>query len=384
MLESNNMAWFSSLLNRHLKCRNADFSWVALGRLSLLAGIALNLPGCASLGPSSVDRDRFDYINAISSSWKQQTLLNIVKMRYADTPVFLEVGQIISGYQLQGAVTVSGTLNSASVVGDVLNLGSAATYIDRPTITYTPLTGAHFLQVLMTPIPPPALFKLVEQGWPVDLLLQVGVQSINGVSNRKGGARGHAGDPEFVALLAAFQRLQGSGALGLRVEMSKETKQEGTVLVISRKDLPPEVEADRALVRKLLGLRSDVQEFKVVYGSVPEKDDVVAVQTRSGFQILNLLGSTVEAPPEHVAERRTYPPFSEPKGVQPQPPLIKVHADSSLPADAFAAVKYRDYWYWIDDRDFRSKSVFSFLMIIMTLAETGEKVQPPVVTIQGN
>jgi hypothetical protein len=127
-----------------------------------------------------------------------------------------------------------------------------------------------------------------------------------------------------------------------------------------------------------------VQEFKVVYGSVPEKDDVVAVQTRSGFQILNLLGSTVEAPPEHVAERRTYPPFSEPEGVQPQPPLITVHADSSLPADAFAAVKYRDYWYWIDDRDFRSKSVFSFLMIIMTLADTGEKVQPPVVTIQGN
>jgi len=378
------MVRLSSLLNRHLKYLDATFSWAALGRLSLLVGIALNLLGCASFGPSSVDRDRFDYINAISSSWKQQTLLNIVKMRYADTPVFLEVGQIISGYQLQGAVTVSGTLNSASVVGDVLNLGSAATYIDRPTITYTPLTGAHFLQVLMTPIPPPALFRLVEQGWPVDLLLQVGVQSINGVSNRKGGSRGHAADPDFVALLAAFQRLQASGTLGLRVEVSKETKQEATVLVISRKDLPPEVEADRSLVRKLLGLRTDVQEFKVVYGAVPEKDDVVAVQTRSGFQILNLLGSTVEAPPEHIAEQRTYPPFPEPEGAQPQPPLIKVHADNSLPADAFAAVKYRDYWYWIDDRDFRSKSIFSFLMIIMTLADTGEKVQQPVVTIQGN
>ncbi|MDO9269455.1 MAG: hypothetical protein Q7T96_10145 [Methylobacter sp.] len=377
------MAWFDSLLKR-LKHRETSLAWTALGRLLLLASIALNLPGCASFGPSSMDRDRFDYINALASSWKQQTLLNIVKMRYADTPVFLEVGQIISGYQLQGAVTVSGTLNSASAVGDILNLGSAATYIDRPTITYTPLTGANFLQVLMTPIPPPALFRLAEQGWPVDLLLQVGVQSINGVSNRKGGARGHAADPDFVALLAAFQRLQSSGALGLRVEMSKETKQEGTVLVISRKDLPPEVEADRSLVRKLLGLRSDVQEFKVVYGSVPEKDDVVAVQTRSGFQILNLLGSTVEAPPEHIAERRTYPQFAEPEGAQPQPPLITVHADNLLPADAFAAVKYRDYWYWIDDRDFRSKSVFSFLMIIMTLADTGEKVQPPVVTIQGN
>ncbi|MDP1663505.1 MAG: hypothetical protein Q8L79_00125 [Methylobacter sp.] len=377
------MAWFDSLLKR-LKYREATLAWTALGRLSLLASIALSLPGCASFGPSSVDRDRFDYINAIASSWKQQTLLNIVKMRYADTPVFLEVGQIISGYQLQGAVTVSGTLNSASAVGDIVNLGSAATYTDRPTITYTPLTGAHFIQVLMTPIPPPALFRLIEQGWPVDMLLQVGVQSINGISNHKGGARGSAMDPDFAALLAAFQRLQASGALGLRVEVSPETKQEGTVMVISRKDLPPEVEADRKLVRKLLGLRTDVQEFKVVYGSVPEKDDVVAVQTRSGLQILNLLGSTVEVPPEHIAELRTYPTFQESEGARSLPPLIRVHADNLLPDNAFAAVKYRDYWYWIDDRDFRSKGVFSFLMIIMTLAEKGEKVQPPVVTIQGN
>jgi hypothetical protein len=378
------MACSGSLLKRPLKYRDVISAWVGPGRFSLLAGIVLGLPGCASFGPPSVDRDRFDYINAIASSWKQQTLLNIVKMRYADTPVFLEVGQIISGYQLEGTVGVSGSLSSASAVGDIVNLGTTGRYTDRPTITYTPLTGAHFLQVLMTPIPPPALFRLVEEGWPVDQILQVGAQSINGLANRKGGARGHAMDPDFAALLAALQRLQGSGALGLRVEISKDTKQEGTVMVISRKDLPPEVEADRALVRKLLGLRSDLHEFKIVYGAVPEEDDVIAVQTRSGFQILNLLGSNVEVPPEHIAERRTYPPIPEPGGARSLPPLIRIHAEKSRPDDAFAAVEYRDYWYWIDDRDFRSKGVFTFLMIIMTLAEKDNKVPPPVITIEGN
>jgi hypothetical protein len=373
--------WMGSRLRSCLKKRG----WATVGHICLLASIVLSLPGCASFGPPSVDRDRFDYINAIASSWKQQTLLNIVKMRYADTPVFLDVGQIISGYQLEGTVSVGGSVSSRSAYGDVLSLGTAGRYTDRPTITYTPLTGAHFIHVLMTPIPPPALFTLVEQGWPMDMLMQVGVQRINGISNSKAGARGHAADPDFARLLMAFQRLQASGALDLRVEVSKESKQEGMIMTISKKNLPSEIQADRDLVRKLLGARPDLQDFKVIYGGVSNKDDVVAIQTRSGLQILAELGANVEVPAQHIAELRTYTPIPELRGgAQSLLPLIRIHAEKLQPADAFAAVKYRDYWYWIDDRDFRSKGVFTFLMIIMTLAETGEKVQAPVVTIQGN
>ena len=379
------MNWMGSCLKRYLKSRGTASDCRTVARITLLAGIVLNLAGCASFGPPSVDRDRFDYINAIASSWKQQTLLNIVKLRYADTPVFLEVGQIISGYQLEGTVSVAGTLNSASALGDVLSLGTAGRYTDRPTITYTPLTGAHFMHVLMTPVPPPALFTLIEQGWPVDMLMQIGVQRINGISNSKSGARGQAADPDFARLLTAFQRLQASGALGLRVEMSRESKLEGMVMTISQKNLPPKIQADRDLVRKLLGVRPDLQDFKVVYGGVSNKDDVVAIQTRSGLQILAELGANVDVPAEHIAELRTYPPIPAPGGnAQSLPPLIRIHADKSQPADAFVAVKYRDYWYWIDDRDFKSKGIFTFLMIIMTLAEKGENVQAPIVTIQGN
>ena len=64
--------------------------------------------------------------------------------------------------------------------------------------------------------------------------------------------------------------------------------------------------------------------------------------------------------------------------------MVRIQSGTAKPADAFAAVKYRDYWYWIDDRDFRSKGIFTFLMVIMTLTEKGEKVQEPVVTIQTN
>jgi hypothetical protein len=50
-------------------------------------------------------------------------------------------------------------------------------------------------------------------------------------------------------------------------------------------------------------------------------------------------------------------------------------------ADAFVAVPHHGYWYWIDDRDLPSKRMFSFLMFIFTLAETGGKEGGPIVTI---
>jgi hypothetical protein len=51
------------------------------------------------------------------------------------------------------------------------------------------------------------------------------------------------------------------------------------------------------------------------------------------------------------------------------------------PADAFVSIPYRKSYFWIDDRDLMSKKIFSFLMFVFTLVETGEKGAAPIVTI---
>ncbi len=128
--------------------------------ISLLALILMVAPGCTHLGPKTVAVDRFDYSSAIAESWKQQTLLNVVKLRYMDLPVFVDVASLVSGYSIQTGVNLNGTVSSERAVqGNLASIGGQAVYTDRPTITYVPLTGEKFLRGLITPLDPKNVFS---------------------------------------------------------------------------------------------------------------------------------------------------------------------------------------------------------------------------------
>jgi hypothetical protein len=118
----------------------------ARGFYTLLSFLSILLIcGCKSLGPSTVPRDRSSYSDSISESWKRQTLLNIVKLRYFDPPTFVDVGQIVAGYSLETSLSAGGNISSAGAVqGNSGTLGGAAKFTDRPTITYTHLYAPYW------------------------------------------------------------------------------------------------------------------------------------------------------------------------------------------------------------------------------------------------
>ncbi len=65
-------------------------------------------------------------------------------------------------------------------------------------------------------------------------------------------------------------------------------------------------------------------------------------------------------------------------------PFVRIHSGDASPNDAYAAVRYRQHWYWIDDADFGAKRAFSFLMLSLSLAQTGSTPQPPAIAIPAN
>jgi hypothetical protein len=355
-------------------------------RLPAVLLALLSLAGC-TMGPRTVIRDRFDYSAAVADSWKSQMLLNLVRLRYGDTGVFLDVGQIVAGYTLESVASAGVvwnifgvTIPHPNVPNNIVTGGIAGRFTDRPTITYTPLMGERFARSMMSPIPPAAVLSLLQAGYPVDLVLRLMVSVINGIANRYGGdARARPADPEFHVLLERMRRVQLSGGIGMRVH---RTNKEEAVVMTFRQRLEPGIEEDILAIRTLLGLDPAGREFRVVYGSVSSGDKEVAILTRSALEVLVDLSSFIAVPEAHVVDHRvgpTAPPEMGPAG--PVRPLIQVSSGKEAPADAFVAVTYRGHWYWIDDRDMGSKRMFSFIMFIFTLVEPGSKESPPVLTI---
>jgi hypothetical protein len=352
---------------------------------ALLHLTVLGMAGCASIGPGTVTRDRFDYTAAVAESWKSQMLLNLVKLRYGDTPVFLDVGQIISGYTVETAFSASGTIfNASGVVPGVpdssVGLGAQGRYTDRPTITYAPLVGERFARSLMTPLPPPAILSLIQAGYPVDAVLRLAVHEVNGIRNRYGGdLRARPADPEFYVLLRNLRRIQASGGIGIRVQ---RTDRGEAILMTLRQKVDPATAEAILTVRTILGLDPAAQEIRVVYGSVAASDKELAILSRSILEILVDLASFIRVPEVHVLEGRVGPTHEDEAGSEgPLRPLIQIGNAAERPSDAFAAVRYRDYWFAINDHDMPSKRLFTFLMFLFTLVETGGKEGAPIVTI---
>jgi hypothetical protein len=103
------------------------------------------------------------------------------------------------------------------------------------------------------------------------------------------------------------------------------------------------------------------------------------------LQVMIDFASYIDVPESDVAEGRVYASIRESEEVESEfPPLIKVQNSISRPDDAYASVKYRDRWFWIDDRDYPSKRLFSFLMYLFSLTETGGTQAAPIVTIPTN
>jgi hypothetical protein len=336
----------------------------------------LPLCGCFHLGPDRLEQDETDYSQALGDSQNQQTLLNVVRIRYADTPSFLQTTQIISSYQLQQSVqgglqTFPGASTNA---GNYLTAGASAQFQQSPTFTLQPIIGEQFADSFIRPLSPTELMPLIEGGIPVDVLFRLGVQSVNNLQNARAlGGNGSQGSPAFFLLLHDLRLLQIAGLLDAtqrdgKTETTQKAKPAEQVYLEIGVTADPDLTATAAEARELLGMKPDASGAEIVYGVGTPAGGQISILTRPMLSILSQLAIQVDVPPADIADGETTPSVGN-IGIEHRPVVI-VHSGSKAPPDAFVSIKYHQTWFWISDNDFDSKVAFSIVQILLALTQT--------------
>src|SRR5271169_2925493 len=177
-----------------------------------------------------------------------------------------------------------------------------------------------------------------------------------------------------------LRELQATNEFGLRVEEKPGTA--GAIVGFRAHQLDQAKAATAREVRQLLHLSPDAEEFKLSIGAVAASDKEIAMLTRSMMEII--AEASAEIPDSDITEGRAtrMGTAGAPSDLGPAFSL-RVRSSATKPAanEASAAVQYRNHWFWVDDRDLNAKRGLGFLMVLLTLAESGQPGSPPVLTI---
>lgn len=347
---------------------------IALIATSMISGLS----GCASMGPGTLRHDRFDYNDALSDSWKEQILLNIVKLRYGDTPMFVDVAQIISGYSITGSLSANYTTPFARLPVSNFILGANTTYSDKPTIIYKPQTSAPFIKNLMTPITPASLLALIQSGYSAEFIFQFAIDGINGLENLRGlGAERHSAKPDFLQALTSLQNVLSAHAA--EISIKKKPGDDEAKIIFAKGPLSSEIQNDVTTLRHLLKLDPSAYEFSVSSGISQDNPRDIAIIPRSVFHILQYFATFIDVPKVDLDEKRASPAVFNADFANSQ--RLHIRSSASEPTDAFIKVNYNDHWFYVENKSLASKRTFTLMMLFFTLANQSSKDTDAVVTV---
>lgn len=402
------------------RSRRARSVWPRLRQFVVIAAISL-APGC-SFGPRALERTHGPYAAAVQQVDEEQFLKNIVRLRYLEAPTSLEVASIAAQYELSASAEArpffsteaAGTPAIFRPFTAILPFGSVSG-ANRPTVSMTPQDDASSVRQMLTPISTETVVFLAQSGWPISSIFRLWVDRLNGVPNLAASAhpsRDLAPDYErFSHACELLQRIQDQEMMSLHT-VERMTEVSGPLpanMITAAATLEAAksgyeyrpradgnawslVRLERRLVLQvnpsgkgspelaelatLLNLQPDLDRYDVVVATgVPDPlrnpsapGNEFRITPRSTSQTLFYMANGVDVPADHVARGLVpVPAASGPCG--PTHKLFNVHVSKGhcRPANAYIAVRYRDHWFYIDDRDQDSKATVMLMLQLRRL-----------------
>src|SRR5271163_343784 len=148
-------------------------------RVVVLVAMWAGVSGC--LGPKAVRYTRMRYNEVVRDTNDEQLLMNIVRLRYADSPVFIDLPNITSQFEVAGHGNYLGGYGNQTPKRASLGFGDLSLR-DTPTLSYHPREGREIAKALLTPLSAD-LFSVVNAGADIEQLLLLATNDINDVPN---------------------------------------------------------------------------------------------------------------------------------------------------------------------------------------------------------
>jgi hypothetical protein len=129
---------------------------------------------------------------------------------------------------------------------------------------------------------------------------------------------------------------------------------------------------------KAIGDGKALEKYQVVSGTPPKGVDLnkIYVRTRSPLQVLVMLSQFIDVPDSHKDQanpaKQVLPAGFKPVRIYSSPQLPGTGTFTFPAPDAFAAVKYQKYWFFIRKDDVPTKEVFSGVTGIFLMMEPGK------------
>ena len=395
-----------------------------------LSAVLLLASGCA-LGPKSIRFERSKYNEALAQTNREEVLLNLVRLRYRDSIGLLSIASVATQRTWEQEFTATGDVGRD--LEHWLELFGRVDWSERPTVSYAP-ASPEAVKGLLNPLTTETLLVLANTGTLAQNVMRLTVKRMNNVENAVSASGPIPETPpefeEFDLLMRHARALVARGQLQVgRVVQFKPVsdpiardsikttdfrdafekdyvyqptedptkvvlmnKEEVTVLRLSPQavDLPEGQEVVRVLRLKPGGTHYEMKPV-LERQLLPELaagqgHTEIVIGIRSLLEIMYFLSTGVEVPEDHVASGVATITCDETgRAFDWQRVLdgtFQVKVSKLPPHNAAVSVKYRGHWFYIDDRDYRSKTTFLTLQKVFALqTRLGGGESLPVFTI---
>jgi hypothetical protein len=364
--------------------------WRLSTRSSPIFALAVTVivSGCASISGGVLRDSREQFNETAQMTNAEQLLRNIVRLRYASSPYFLEISNISTSATMAGSLGIFGNTASAAVgLSPNVLINPGVTYSQTPSFVFQPLTGEKLARQLLRPVEMRTLALLRTAGWNLRDILLVLVDSINGISNAPTATQFAPEtvpeNSEFRRVASLLDQLEGQGLILLGLDS-------GTASPDPRADIVLSLQIDRAAAS-----RADVQElihklaldpsnltYRLAAAVSGGGGKTIAVKPRSILAAMRYLSKGIDVPEVDVRDG-TVPVLRESGGpvfewAKLMVGIIRIASSETWPESAYVRVLHQGHWFYINNSDLASKQTFALLETALAL-QAGDV--PPIPTV---